>query len=349
MPELLFSSVGSTEADRQLLESAIERSPALKKMCTQAQELYLGLTPRIEALEKEKYKVVMEVTELAEGLMTGRLPKEVHRERFIALKRRLSVLEASLRRAESLRRRLEGIPFVAVVRRAPSSEVAGRLSAPAAPGIAPALSEGAARASAPLALPPGSAMRPPPGAGEDWKRIRKFRVLKAETTLRQKEESLKRMEEDLQRSGGVNTEAVQALASNSDRIARAIARGGPDALKSEIEKIINEQRAAEAARAETKVPGLPGGPSAPVPPMPAGTGGARSTGKTCPLCAEPLTGKETTCPGCQADLQTLEAAKEGSSGPNAGEKFFRGGGATKLGVVLLMAAAATYLSWFLLR
>ncbi len=334
MPELLFSSVATGDADRKLLEHAIERSPALKKMVSQAQELYLGLTPRIEALDKEKYKVVGEVTELAEGLMTGRLPKDVHRERFVALKRRLQVLDASLHRAESLRRRLEAIPFVALAKK---PEVARALSS------SPAGADGGAHpAFRAVSTAAQGVPRAPPGSGEEWKRIRKFRVLKAETTLRQREESLHRMEDELQKNGGLSSDMVQTLTQNYDKLAQAIAKGGPDGLKKELERLI-AQRQQETPKTEAKALGAAlQAPSA-------STLGARTPGKTCPLCAEPLTGRETTCPGCQADLQTLESAKDGTTGPNGAEKFFRGGGATKLGVVLLLLSGATFLSWFLLR
>lgn len=345
MPELLFSSLATNEGDKKLLESAVNQSPALKKMVKEAQDLFDGLTPRIEALEREKFKSVGELADLAEGLATGRLPKDIHREQFITLKRRLQVLEASLHRAESLRRRLEAVPFVALSRR-PTPAGGGPTPSSPMPGIAPggipALPTGAAGAAMTGMMVP----RPggPGAGGEDWRRIKKFRVLKSEKDLRQKEENLKRMEEDIQARGGLAPDVVDLIAQNSQAISQAIASGGAPALKAEIEKLIEAR--AQAAKAAPPEP-------SPLQAALASPGAAKlgggPPGKSCPLCAEPLTGKETTCPSCGADLRTLEAAKPGTAGPSAGAKFVKGGGATKLGVLLLLFAAASFLSWFAVR
>jgi hypothetical protein len=339
MPELLFSSIETTEGDRKILESAVARSPALRKLVGQAQELYDSLTPRIDALEKEKFRAVGDLADLAEGLATGRLPKEIHRERFITLKRRLQVLEASLHRAEALRRRLEALPFVALSRRpAPA--------APAPAGAAEAAPAGRGYSVSQGAVASGTMVSRPPGAqGEDWRRIKKFRVLKAEKDLRQKEENLRRMEEDLQRTGGFSPDVLDLLAKNSQVLAQAIARGGGPALKQEVERLlaVRAQAAAQAPAAESAA--LASALTAPG----AGKLGGSPPGKSCPLCAEPLTGRETTCPGCQADLRTLEVAKAGTTGPSAGTKFVRGGGATQLGVFLLICAAATFLLYVAVR
>ncbi len=319
MPELLFSSITTKESDRKILERAMEHSPALKTLVGEARDLYHDLVPRIQAMERERAKVVGQVAELTEGVASGRLDKGAYREGFVALKRRLQLLEATIRRAESLRTRLERAPFVQV----------------ALNGTAPTES-GAARTE--KAGPVFQA----PGHSDEWKRIKKFRVLKAEKDLAAREARVKQMEKEMS-GGGVPVNAlVEALSRDFDQIAQARA-AGPEALRKELERRLGVSPAAPSRSSGSSEPDAPAMSRAPTTEELLASLEELGAGKVCPLCSEPLKGTETSCPSCHADLSSIApSGKRGEQPPGRVDKFFKGGGATKTGVVLLIAAAAIF-------
>lgn len=328
MPELLFPSLLITDSDRKIVEDAIKRSPALKAQVDEARELYRDLLPRIEAMDKEKSRVIGEIAEVTEGLATARLSKDAYRDHFISMKRRLQVLEASLRRAQALKTRLERTPFVSVnLPRAAPSMPGVAPSAPAATGF------GGPEAASAIARPPGT-------NPEEWKRIRKFRVLRADKDLQRREREVEEQEKLLKEAGGLTPEAIQVINANFSRLEKARAKG-PEAFQRDLEELVRQSRANKEEQERQALAQSTGA----VAPSPALAGRPAATGdKTCPFCAEPLTGKETVCPGCHADLGNAEKAKPGQEGPGKVDKFFKGGGATKVGFILLLAALVTFLA-----
>jgi rubrerythrin len=302
MPEMLFTSESTKESDKKLLEGAMEHSPDMKKIVAQAIELHKVLLPRMEAMEAERQKVVSQIAELSEGLATGRLDKGAYREGFVALKRRLQLLEATIRRGDTLRTRLERSPLVRV-----SLNGSARHAAP----------EG----TFDKAFPRGPSARP-----EEWKRIKKFRVLRTEKELEAREQKLKQLEEDIGRMGLPVASTVSALSDDFEGLIKANQQG-PEALRQEIERRLHKVE-----------PAMPEDAPAPAPRK---TDGIKQ--QRCPLCAEPLTGKEDTCPGCHANLRNMEPVGKDDNGPTSTEKFMKGGGVTKVGVVLLAIAVAIVL------
>lgn len=310
MPELFFSTPATASSDRRLLESAMQRSPALKKLVDEAKDLHKDLLPRLESMEQEKARLVGQIADLTEGMASGRIDKESYREGFVALKRRLQVLDASVRRGESLRSRLEGVPFVRL-----------SLNGHASHAREPTNGHTPAFTGTPVA--PGA--RP-----EEWRRVKKLRVLRSEKEIREKEEHLAKMEKELEHFGLPLDQAVQALASDFATLSEASERG-PEALKAELRRRLEVVRPSPAPSAAAKS-------SKSLPDLP-----SENPKATCAFCGEPLKGGEPTCPACHADLAHMERAKEGAGAPSKTDVFFKGGGATKTGVVLLVIGAALFL------
>ncbi len=308
MPELFFSTPATASSDRKLLDAAMQRSPALKKIVEEATDLHKELLPRIESMEKEKGRLIGQIADLTEGMASGRVDKESYREGFVALKRRLQVLEASIRRGESLRSRLEGVPFVRLTLNGSASK-----SHESGNGHAPSFQ----------AMHAGAAPRP-----EDWKRVKKLRVLKSEKDIREKEERLTRLEKELENFGLPLDQAIQALSKDFPALVRA-SEQGPEALREELRRRLGAVPKRDAPR-EAPTP-VAEAPSVVTPKS------------SCPFCGEPLKGKEKSCPACQADLAGAAKAKEGAGPPSKTDKFLKGGGATKTGVVLLLVGTALYL------
>jgi hypothetical protein len=312
MPEMLFSTASTKESDKRILEGAMEKSPDLKKIVDEAVDFHKGLIPRMESMESERQKVVSQIAEISEGLATGRLDKGAYREGFVALKRRLQLLEATIRRGDNLRTRLERSPLVRM-----QLNGSARHREPE-------------NGSAEKAFPRGPAARP-----DEWKRIKKFRVLRTEKDLEAREQKLKQLEEDIGKMGLPVAATVSALSDDFDALIKAHQQGG-DALRQEIEKRL---RGVEPPKPEFASNGVPKN----------GNGNGNGNGKgglaktlRCPFCAEPLTGKEETCPGCHANLKSVVPAPKDAESPGSGEKFLKGGGATKAGVLLLIVAAAIF-------
>jgi hypothetical protein len=309
MPEMLFSTESTSATDKKLLEGAMEKSPELKKLVEEAKEIHAGLIPRLDTMEKERVKVIGQVSELSEGLATGRLDKGTYREGFVALKRRLQLLEATLRRGEALKTRLETSPIVRMV-------LNGSASA-----------SSAEKAEGAMTFAHAPTQRP-----EEWRRIKKFRVLKTEKELEAKEARLKVLESQIRQMGLPVDATVGLLASDFDALIRAHEKG-PDALKQEIEKRL-QALAPPAPQAPTPSPVIYAA-SAPV--------------TRCPFCAEPLSGNEATCPGCHANLKSVEPAGKGKEQPGKVDKFMKDGGATKTGVVFLLAAVVIFVLYWIVH
>lgn len=338
IPELFLASTAVSDHDRQMIEAAIAKSPVLKKEVEEARRLYKDVLPKIEALEKEKFKLVGEAAELTEGVATSRLDTQAYRERFVGLKRRLQVIEASLRRAETVRTRLERMPWV-VARPWNGSN-----------GHALPTGEGP---SGPQALPvPGNGnggAKPAVVSAEDWRRIKKFRVLRAEKDLQERESRLKDLQSQVL---GTPDEVAAKIARSYAALEEVRRTRGEEAYRAELGKLL---QATTPPSATAKAPSLPGNGSSSTsgsteaPPASTGPRRGHGSGKTCPLCSEPLKGGEKSCPGCGADLSGAEPAPKNASGPGGVQKFVRGGGAVKLGSVLLLAAGVLALLAYLLR
>ncbi|MCL5984134.1 MAG: hypothetical protein M1143_00965 [Candidatus Thermoplasmatota archaeon] len=314
MPELFFSTPATASSDKKMLDSAMDRSPALRKMVDEAKDLYKELNPRLDSMEVEKRKLVGQIADLTEGMANGRIDKDTYREGFVSLKRRLQVLEATIRRGETLRTRIEGIPFVRLSLNGSARHLHDNGSA-----AAPSNSGGHVPAVA---------------RTEDWKRVKKLRVLRSEKELRDKEEKLRRMETELQNVGLPVDMAVQALTADFSALVKAHQKG-PEALRDELERRLKALKSEPAHAPKEPEPSLPEDLTLPK--------------STCPLCGEPLKGKEKECPACRADLTSLQKAKPNAGPPGKGEVFLKGGGATKTGVVLLALGAGLFLLRWLLH
>jgi hypothetical protein len=304
MPEMMFSTASTKDSDKKILEGAMERSPDLKKIVGQAVDFHKGLIPRLESMEAERQKVVSQISELSEGLATGRLDKGAYREGFVALKRRLQLLEATIRRGDNLRTRLERSPLVRM-----QLNGSARHAEPE-------------NGSAERAFPRGT----PAARPEEWKRIKKFRVLRTEKELEAREQKLKMLEEDIGKMGLPVAATVSALSDDFDALIKAHQQGS-EALRQEIERRLVKAEPQAAPNAPPVIPQTVGMPKT----------------QRCPFCAEPLTGREDVCPGCHANLKSIEPAGKDDESPGSAEKFLKGGGATKAGVVLLIVAAGIFL------
>lgn len=299
MPELFFTSPATAGTDKKMLESAMQKSPALRQMVDAARKLHTELQPRIDAMEKERSRLVNQVADLTEAMATGGMDKESYRQGFVALKRRLQVLEATIRRGEALRSRLEAIPFVRVTLNGSATTSGGK-----------GLSEGTH-----VGVPAGQ-------RGDEWKRIKKVRILKSEKALAEKEARLVELETKLSESGLPLDKTIDAIAQDFQSLVRA-QQIGQEALRVAIERRLSSVKPQQPASPPETQPVHPG------PTRPA------LGGKTCPLCGEPLKGDERSCPACHADLASLKPAGPSAGPPGKVDMFMKGGGATKTGVVLL--------------
>lgn len=232
LPEV-FMLLGEENVPKEQIKAILDKaSPETKRVLEEGLQLYDSINKKMAGFKKESAKIYSMISELTEKRVLGVIERREFASTILELKRKAQILEASMKRANEILKRLESSALLRIARDFEKLEKREEKVSEALPAhITP----------------------------EQRAKIKKFRVLKVEKELKEMEEKLKATEAEIEkrvkeevekrigeRENMLRSEFIRTLES-LERIATSLASKKLGKSEREIvDKLIGEIKRARA-------------------------------------------------------------------------------------------------------